>query len=158
MLHLPNILNDNPMRITFKFRSSKSLKMNMLVVLMLACIIPFCYWSTCPSFNSNSFKITSEECSFSGYTTTKAYNVVYGPVSFSLYYMYFITTPNGWAIRKVNQDGSLAWMAALSFSPIIKSLTVDSSEQYVYVASYTNPIDVIKLDSSTGSIVDQRRQ
>ena len=158
MLNLLNILNDNSIKITFQFISNKSQKTNMLVVLMLACIIPFCYWSTCPSFTSNSYTITSEECSFTGSSTTSAYKVVFGPVSHSLYYLYYLGTPNSWAIRKINQDGSLAWMAALSFNPIIKSLIFDSSEQYVYVASFTNPVDVVRLSSSTGSIIDQRRQ
>ena len=58
------------------------------------------------------------------------------------------------AIRKISQDGSLAWMAVLSFNPITKSLAVDTSELYIYVSSATNPLIVARLGASTGSIVD----
>ena len=49
-------------------------------------------------------------------------------------------------------------MAALSFPPIVQSLSVDSSEQYVYVASITNPLDVVRLGAGTGAIVDAQTQ
>ena len=54
----------------------------------------------------------------------------------------------------MNQDESLAWMAAISLNPIEKSLTVDILEQYVYVASYTSQLDVVRLLSTTGAIID----
>ena len=62
-----------------------------------------------------------------------------------------------WAIRKTNSDGSLAWVAALSFEPILDSLSVDTLEQIVYVAGLTNPLDVVRLRADTGSIVDAQR-
>ena len=49
-------------------------------------------------------------------------------------------------------------MAALSFYPTVKSLTVDTSEQYVYVAKYSNPLDVVRLGADTGAIVDAQTQ
>ena len=49
-------------------------------------------------------------------------------------------------------------MAALSFSPIMKSLSVDTLEQHVYVASRVNPLDVVRLGAGTGAIVDAQRQ
>ena len=69
-----------------------------------------------------------------------------------------VSSPYNWAIRKTNPDGSLTWMAALSFPPIVQSLSVDSSEQYVYVASITNPLDVVRLGAGTGAIVDAQTQ
>ena len=45
-------------------------------------------------------------------------------------------------------------MAALSLFPILKSLSVDALEQNVYVAGYTNPLNVVRLGAGTGSIVD----
>ena len=69
-----------------------------------------------------------------------------------------VYTPNNWAIRKTNPDDSLAWMAALSLKPIEKSLSVDILEQIVYVASYTIPLDVVRLGAGTGTIVDAQRQ
>ena len=69
-----------------------------------------------------------------------------------------VSTPGDkWVIRKTNPDGSLAWMAAFSFLPILKSLYVDILEQHVYVAGYTNPLDVVRLGSGSGSIVDAQR-
>ena len=61
---------------------------------------------------------------------------------------------NNWAIRKVKPDGSLAWMAALSFNPLVKSLTVDALEQYVYVARFSSALDVVRFGAGSGAIVD----
>ena len=49
-------------------------------------------------------------------------------------------------------------MAALSSRPLLKSLTIDTLEQYVYVGSYANPLDVIRLGTGIGSIVDAKTQ
>ena len=49
-------------------------------------------------------------------------------------------------------------MAALSFEPTMKSLSVDALEQYVYVVVNTSPLDVVRLGASAGSIVDAQRQ
>ena len=48
-------------------------------------------------------------------------------------------------------------MAALSFNPIVKSLSVDASEQYVYVGRNANPLDVVRLGAGTGAIVGAQR-
>ena len=69
-----------------------------------------------------------------------------------------VNTPDDWAIRKTNPDGSLAWMAVLSLIPIVKSLSVDTLEQNVYAARLSNPLDVVRLGASTGSIVDAQTQ
>ena len=62
------------------------------------------------------------------------------------------------AIRKINQDGSLAWMAALSLRLIKKSLAVDALELYAFVSYYYNPLIVVRLGATTGSIVDAQSQ
>ena len=48
-------------------------------------------------------------------------------------------------------------MAAFYLKPILKSLSVDTLEQYVYVASNANPLDVVRLGAGTGTIVDAQR-
>ena len=48
-------------------------------------------------------------------------------------------------------------MAGVSFLPTLKSLTLDNSEQYVYFGSNSNPLDVVRLSATTGSIVDAQR-
>ena len=45
-------------------------------------------------------------------------------------------------------------MTALLLQPLAKSLAVDALDQYVYVASSSNPLNVIRLNSNTGAIVD----
>ena len=48
-------------------------------------------------------------------------------------------------------------MAAISFQPVVKSLSVDALEQYVYVATSSNPLDVVRFGAGTGAIVDAQR-
>ena len=75
---------------------------------------------------------------------------------FNFYYflLWFVVSSSA-AVRKVNADGSQAWMAALGFSPLLKSMTVDLAEQNVYFASGGNPIVVVWLATSNGSIFKQ---
>ena len=79
-----------------------------------------------------------------------------GPVSNSLYYMYCLTLTDS-VVRKVDASGSLTWMASFHFYPISKSLSVDAAEQSVYLASVSDPIVVLKLTASGGSIVSQHQ-
>ena len=151
--------NNNSRRVFPVLSSKKTWKMTKWsIILSILCLISTSHWSTCPSSSSTSNTITSEQCSFSTYIFTETYNVVLGPVSASMYYLYYIRNPTNWVIRKANSDGSSAWMAALSFYPTVKSLTVDTSEQYVYVAKYSNPLDVVRLGADTGAIVDAQTQ
>ena len=153
--------SNNNYRRVFPLRSSKKTckTSKWAIILSILSLITTSYWSTCPSSSTTSNTITSDQCSFSGYSDTQTYNVALGPVSASLYYLYFIDTPsNNWAIRKVNPDGSLAWMAALKFWSLLKSLSVDTLEQHVYVASISDPLDVVRLGAGTGAIVDAQRQ
>ena len=151
--------NNNSRRVFHLLSSKKTYKItNWAVILLIFCLMTAIHGSTCPSSSSTSDVIASEQCSFSGYADSQTYNVALGPVSASLYYLYYINTPgNSWGIRKTNPDGTLAWMAALSFRPIVKGLSIDTLEQYVYVGSYTNPLNVIRLGAGTGSIVDAQR-
>ena len=48
-------------------------------------------------------------------------------------------------------------MAALLFQPIMKSLSVDTQEQIVYVSGWTSLLDVVRLGADTGAIVDAQR-
>ena len=73
------------------------------------------------------------------------------------HYSLFITVPSQSAIRKLNSDNTLSWMASISFFPIKRGLAVDPKEQYVWLASYTNPLDVARMLASTGAIVDAQR-
>ena len=50
------------------------------------------------------------------------------------------------------EDSSLAWMTALPFYPAMKSLSVDKSEQNVYLSAAEDPISVVKLNATSGSV------
>ena len=43
-------------------------------------------------------------------------------------------------------------------SPIMKSLTIDNAELNIYYANYLSTISVIRLEASTGNIIDGKSQ
>ena len=45
------------------------------------------------------------------------------------------------------------WIFSVNVQPIMKSLTIDSDEQFVYFGIYKNPLDVWRLSADTGSVV-----
>ena len=87
------------------------------------------------------------------------YNILNSILNILKYLLYFlfVSTPNNWAIRKINKDSTSAWMTSLSFDLIQNSLTVDDSESYIYVGSYTDMLEVVRLASGTGALVDAQR-
>ena len=111
----------------------------------------------CPSSVSPFLATTTEQGSFSGYTDTQNYGLAVGIVSNSFYYLYCLSTPFKSAVRKVDASGTQNWMASFAFYPTSKSLSVDAAEQSVYLASMTNPLVVLKLAASGGSIVSQHQ-
>ena len=121
---------------------------------VLTAIISSVKTATWPSSVPSSVTTITEQCSFTGYDTyTYTLGVVGGPVSNSLYYLYWISYNS--AVRKMDAFGSQSWMASFVLKPIPKSLYVDAAEQSVYLASQTNPLAVIRLSSSDGSVVSQ---
>ena len=73
--------------------------------------------STCQSSVPSYAAITTEQNNFTGYaTSTEA--VVGGPLSNSLYYLYFLAGRT--AVRKVNTSGSQIWLASFTFKPNLK--------------------------------------
>ena len=66
--------------------------------------------------------------------------------------IYVATLPNNTAIRRMNEDDSLVWMTVISLDPSVKGLSIDPSEQNVYIASSSNPVNVARLQASNGSI------
>ena len=124
---------------------------------MLALRICSAQTVTCPTSVPSSAATTTEQSSFTGYTTN-TYGVAVGPVSNSLYYLYYLVTPSdNAAVRRVDASGNQTWVASFAFYPISKSLSVDAAEQSVYLASKNNPLVVLKLDASGGSIVSQHQ-
>ena len=58
-----------------------------------------------------------------------------------MYALYTSPTSNV-AIRKINTDGSQAWMASFAVHPLPKSMSIDFSEQNVYFACMSSLITV----------------
>ena len=141
-------------KIIYPFEHLKAIKISILVILILICIIPASYWSICEASSSDSNAIVSDQGIITPYAETQGLFVLSGPISNSLYYLYSLNSPANAAIRKINSDGSLAWMIILPFEPIEKGLALDTDEKHVFVGSYTNILDVVRLGSRTGSIVD----
>ena len=130
----------------------------MVGLLVLALSICSIQTATCPPSVPSSTATTTEQCSFSGYTNTYTDGMAVGPVSNSLYYLYGLSpSPNAAIVRKVDASGLQTWMASIGFWPINKSLSVDAAEQNLYLASSTNPLVVLKLAASGGSIVTQHQ-
>ena len=122
-------------------------------IAMIAILISYCWCSTCPSSNTNLNSITTSQWSFIGFGNTRIYAAATGPITNSLYFLYFINSPSQAAvIRKVKTDDSISWTFAISFWPTSKSLWVDKNEQHAYLASGTNPLNVCKLRTKDGEI------
>ena len=66
--------------------------------------------------------------------------------------IYVAGSPNNTAIRRMSEDDSLVWMAVIALDPSVKGLSIDPSEKSVYIASYSNPVNVARLQASNGSI------
>ena len=132
--------------------------LSLKCVLLIMIIIIQCLTLNCPVSSPTDKTITSNECSFSAFSFTWTHAIALGPVSKSLYYMYSLSSPGNSVIRKLNPDESYAWMAAVLVSPIQKSLSLTTNEQYVYFGSYTNPMNVWRINASDGTIYDAQTQ
>ena len=147
----------NPLSFTgWNFKSDHSwipgnITMKILIMFL---VFNLCWTKTCPTTTTNSNVITSDQWSFTGFSTTRNYGVASGTVSKSLYISYAIYTPNNGALRKVNPDDSVAWMTTIPFIPSVKSLTVDLYEQNVYFASWGGSLTVWRLQANTGAMLD----
>ena len=139
-------------------------KRHMVHLMIILSIITMLFnqysWDFCRTLNSNLNAITSQKISFSGYTKVYTNRVVSGPVSNNLYFLdkIYLTTNFNTAIRKASIDGTPIWMTAIMFEPIMKSLSIDATEMYIYFASYdTITMDVVRITADFGSIVDAQK-
>ena len=134
---------------------------NWFNILLLFLLLFITHLSLCLKWSSStaaSYTITSNEWSFSGYGFSQIDAALSGPISNSLYLMYYITTPQRIVVRKINPDDSVAWMTAIGpLGPSLDGFRFDSNESKVYFSSYTNPLNVWRLQTSDGSIIDVQR-
>ena len=133
----------------------KALAVGLCVLVASICSV---LTATCPPSVPSSAAIVKEQCSFSGYTSVEKYGIVGGPVSNSLYFLYRVSFPNENAVvRKVDSSGSLTWMVSIAFTLVMKSLTVEAAEQNLYIIHSANPMVVVRMAASDGSIVSQHQ-
>ena len=138
------IINTN----TKSFRKWSRKILPILMLYLIGCI----YWNTCSSSVSNIYSLTTNAGSFNGYSTFYVYQVVAGPVSLNLYYLYYYSSNT--VIRRIGTDDALQWMAAMTFEGYGRRMIFDSTEQNLYIADLSNPLHVVKFQTSDGVIVD----
>ena len=83
--------------------------------------------------------------------------VVQGPISNSLYHWYF-SNNNGMnsIVRRVNADGSEAWMFAKTGGLFYQSLAVKSKEQYLYYGTEYSLHCIVKLPANNGELAEAK--
>ena len=125
--------------------------------LILISLLSLSYWSTCSTSELNSNSIETNIFTFSGYTAAGTYKIIDGPISESLYYLIVILNPYNTVVRKVSPERKELWITAIGFRPLIKALSIDDNEQHLLFASYSNPLVVWRLSTSTGAIVGSQK-
>ena len=131
-------------------------KMFIISICIFAASFPLIRAITCPSSVSNSSATIVEQCSFQAYDSASIEWVASGLVSNSLFYLYKLSAAsNDAAVRKVDSSGVQKWMASFQQWPSMKSLSVDASEQQVYLSTYSLQIIILILSASNGGIVAQ---
>ena len=140
-------------------KSLFTLKISLIqkILFILFLLLNHCNGLSCSASSSNSNAITTELGTFSSYAKANTYGVKSGSVSNSMYFLYILLFNYHSAVRKENQDGSSAWMAAFSSRPLMKSLSVTPNEQHVLFGWDVYPLDILRLSTNDGAIVDSQR-
>ena len=159
------MFKDNPSLVTLStFSLSKMItrwKIIMILSLLLSIPLHITHSSTCSSSvsSTNAIKTQTQAITPAGSNTkltTALYKWVQGQISNNLYQLYYYYN-GGYktAVRRVNEDDSIVWMTAIDGLPNMKSLVVDSSEQYLYFA---NSYDcIMSMYASTGQVIDWKK-
>ena len=63
-----------------------------------------------------------------------------------------VFTPNNAIGRKINPDGTLAWMTVLLFRTSIKTLSIDPKETIIWFTNNANPLLGAWLRTDTGAV------
>ena len=131
-------------------------EMAAILLVLLLCLSVFSS-ASCPSSASSLTAITTLTYTFNSLETF-AYKSVSGPVSKNMYYLdkYSDSSEYG-VVRRIDSSGSQIWMKAIRLTPDMRSLAVDSTEQNIYFCENSNPLKVIILSASDGSI-NSRKQ
>ena len=99
-------------------------------------------------------RLHSKLYSFYASSDTSIVGVISGPVSTYNYYVYRIYNPAYRSeIRKLNSNGALIWSTDFQYQSAVKSMTIDSTESTLYLATFTTPVIVVAFKTSDGTII-----
>ena len=119
-----------------------------------------CTASTCPSSIPKTTATTIDYYSRRPDNLIVTFKAILSPVSDSLYYyteVLGLSFPYRNVLMKFNLSGTKLWLNSFEIYPSRNSLSIDTKEQSVYLASKNNPVIVLRLDSSNGAIVSQHK-
>ena len=161
------MFKDNPSLVTLStFSLSKMIirwKVIMILALLLSIPLHITHSSTCSSSvpSTNAIKTQTQAITPAGSNTkldTELRKWVQGQISNNLYQLYIYSNGGSkTAVRRVNEDNSIVWMTAIDGNPFMKSLVVDSSEQYLYFAIEYNFYCIISMYASAGQVIDWKK-
>ena len=150
--------------VTICSETTVKLRCRALVVGLLALLMcsSMCIAATCPSSTSSLTAISTEQFRFE-WDDIQTYGVVAGPVTNSLYYLNYVYQQGWWwyygneftILLKVDAFGSQSWLFAYYQYPRMKSLSVDTTEQYVYYVRYNDYAKVMKIKTDNGTFESQ---
>ena len=110
-------------------------------------------WLKWSSSETNSSAIVTQQNSFSTYISTFNFGVISGPVTNTIYYMYYAYNPDSGMITKTDSSSNLIWLASVLLNVIKKSLAIDSLEQTLYFATNSNPMIIFRLNTTDEAIL-----
>ena len=146
--------------IPIRFAITVSFRWRIWTASLLALImcLSVCFASTCPSSISNSTAITREQFTVSEYIPS-ALGIVVSSVSNSFYILNWLHAPGNHTaiVRKLDASGSQIWITAFGDFYYQGRLSVDPTEQYVYLATYDNYLLITRYSASNGAIMGHHR-
>ena len=109
-----------------------------------------------PTSTSDSKAINTIKERFNSFANTFTFDIALGSISNGLYIYYEAYSPYKSVIRKLDSSGNFIWMNGFEVQPLLKSLSIDSSEQNVYIGGLGNPLIVIWIRSSDGVLLSTK--
>ena len=56
-------------------------------------------------------------------------------------------------MRKTDELNNLLWYSSYGTMPNTKSLTIDPNEEFIYYSLFDDPLDILKLSTSSGELI-----
>ena len=118
--------------------------------------VNICFMASWPTSTSDSKAINTIKERFNSFANTFTFDIALGSISNGLYIYYEAYSPYKSVIRKLDSSGNFIWMNGFEVQPLLKSLSIDSSEQNVYIGGLGNPLIVIWIRSSDGVLLSTK--